>query len=136
MSTNVTDHKRKCYECGAVHTYSDNTLPACSCLTCRSPDTRVLVSNLCETCGGFGRVEDDQQCLECRGTGSSRKWWTIGEYFDPQPEDRLGYVYSELEAIQKASDRSQMHHRSVVAVWDMHDEVQWLFINGDRFSPV
>ena len=67
---------------------------------------------------------------------SEQSYWIVGRYLDPRPEDRETRFTQELQAIDVASKLSERLENELVGVWDEHDRVEWLFINGEQFCPV
>ena len=65
-----------------------------------------------------------------------QQFWTIGEYLNPQPEDKLRPIGSLAEARDRALHRSNCFHNVLVAVWDSKDEILLLFVNGCGFTPM
>lgn len=63
------------------------------------------------------------------------RYYIVGEYLDPQPEDRLSSIDSIVAALAKAKERSECNPKSIIAVWDNFNDLDSIFINGKQFVP-
>lgn len=59
--------------------------------------------------------------------------WRVGHAIDPQPEDKT--YDNEREAIERAAHRADCYGFNVpIAVWNDRDEIEHLYLCGQRFK--
>lgn len=66
---------------------------------------------------------------------TKKDWWIVGQLHDPQPEDKLSYIYDLSRAVTEAKNRSGRDPREVIAVWDNSDDVVAVFTSGLQLCP-
>lgn len=57
--------------------------------------------------------------------------WQVGRLLDPQETDSK--YDCDLKAIQAASDMSAEEPDDVFAVWNQHNDAEWIFVQGEQY---